>query len=130
MKVSAILATGALIAMLASASAAEPTSISLFAGYSETIKLHKRGATLVVGDDSIADATSSGDRLVITGKAVGTTNLIVLDESDAEVYRAQIKVGSRVVVIGARSTRQYVCTPSGCRVGDGNKEPTPPPSGR
>jgi hypothetical protein len=122
MKVSALLAAGALIATLASASAAEPATINLFAGYSELIKLHKRGTTLVVGDPTVADAVSAGNEVVLTGKAVGSTNFIVLDENDAEIYRALITVGRGVVVLRAHGASGYVCTPGGCRHGDGSKE--------
>src|SRR5258707_14197945 len=121
MKLSGVLATVAVIATLASASA-EPAAISLVAGYSETIKLQKRGTTVIVGDPTVADAISAGDQIVLTGKSLGSTNLIVLDERDAEVYRAQISVGHGFTVIKRGVTSLYVCTPGGCRRGDGNKE--------
>lgn len=69
--------------------------------------------TVIVGNPSIADVSVQRDRLVITGKAYGTTNLILLDESGATISEMPLTVVSqapeRVSVFKAGKRLSFTC---------------------
>ena len=49
--------------------------------FAKVLKLDRPAATIVIGNPGIADASVEDEQtVVLTGKAAGTTNLIVLDE--------------------------------------------------
>jgi len=69
---------------------------------------------IILGNPSIADATLQGDRLVITGKSYGTTNLILLDENGATISEIPLTVvgdsTDRVSVFKGGKRYSYSCT--------------------
>jgi hypothetical protein len=101
-------------------------SIDVIVGYSEVLRPNQAIGTLVVGDPEIADATAgAGYTIIVTGKKVGTTNLIALDETGAEVFATTLQIVPvdrrrefTVVVIQGGSKEgvaEYSCGPKpGC----------------
>lgn len=124
-----VLATCALAATMSGALAVELLDLPL--GHSEIVRSPGEPKTVIIGDDNIADANlGSGDTIILTGKAAGITNLIVLDGAGTELMRSIVEVSPvaipviepvdrpapapRIrVVRGATSEQYYVCEP-GC----------------
>jgi Flp pilus assembly secretin CpaC len=62
--------------------------------YARIVKIPEGASTLVIGNPLIADVTmlKNSQLMVITGKSFGTTNLIVLDKSGAQVGESTVTV--------------------------------------
>jgi len=80
------------------------------------MKLPDRAATLVIGNPLIADVTlQPGGIAIVTGKAYGATNFVVMDRSGAVLMERNVEVKAppdRLVYVYrgiARNT--YSCTP-------------------
>uniref|UniRef100_UPI001954A29A pilus assembly protein N-terminal domain-containing protein n=1 Tax=Proteus mirabilis TaxID=584 RepID=UPI001954A29A len=57
------------------------------------VRLPPRVSTLVIGNPLIADATvQTGGLMVLTGKGIGSTNLIALDARGEQLMAVQIRV--------------------------------------
>lgn len=115
---------GLAIAMLSlgipSAVAAEMLEVSL--GYSQVIGPVANMSTVIVGDDRVADATlGGGGTIILTGRTLGATNLIVLDEKGRELMASALQVvpldrrpRTNIRIVGGISDAQdYVCGPDG-----------------
>ena len=77
--------------------------------------------TAIVGNPKIADFTyGPQNRFMIIGKAVGATNIVVLDNgSGDEIYNATVQVGTGrgvniTVYVGMNEGRGYLCSISSC----------------
>jgi hypothetical protein len=67
--------------------------VELHAGYTRLLRFEKPISTVAIGNPDIAAAMVSTDRsLLITGKAAGTTNLLILDGIGGEVLNATLVV--------------------------------------
>ena len=96
--------------------------------FAKVMKLDRPAATIVIGNPGIADASVEDEQtVVLTGKAAGTTNLIVLDEEGKEIMNSTVRVSSDVrqlttVFYGAQR-QTFSCSPA-CEqvisVGDDN----------
>ena len=76
---------------LRAAIAEEPISVQL--DQARILKLPERAATVVIGDPLIADLSiQPGGLAVVTGKAYGATNVVVLDNSGAVLMEKTIEV--------------------------------------
>jgi Pilus formation protein N terminal region len=86
-------------ASLATQPAGAIESIRLNPGYVSLIKLNKAIGTIVIGNPDVVDVTPRGtNSILFTAKKItgnGTTNVIVLDPQDAEIFNATIIVGSQ-----------------------------------
>jgi 16S rRNA U516 pseudouridylate synthase RsuA-like enzyme len=74
-------------------------------------------ATLVIGNPLIADATvQAGGLMVLTGKGIGSTNLIALDARGEQLMSVQIRVRPQndavVQVYRGVERETYSCTPT------------------
>lgn len=83
----------------------------------DIIRLDKRAVEVIVGNPSIADvAVQNGKLLVVTGKSVGLTNLMVLDGQGQMVYDKKISVSvdpKHLVTVNKGAGRQtYSCAPA------------------
>jgi Flp pilus assembly secretin CpaC len=101
---------------LAGPSAAEEM-IDLTIDFAKLMKLDRPAGTIVIGNPGIADATVEDEStIVLTGKAAGTTNLIVLDEKGIEIAHQTLRVSSNVrqlTTIFYGSKRQtFSCSPT------------------
>lgn len=81
------------------------------------VRLPARVATLVVGNPLIADATvQNGGLMVLTGKGIGSTNLIALDARGEQLMSVQIRVRPQndavVQVYRGIERETYSCTPT------------------
>ena len=98
----------------APAFAAQPIAVQL--DRARLIKLPERAATVVIGDPLIADLSIQPNGLaVITGKAYGATNVIVLDKQGAVLNEQTLEVKGpadpTVVVYRGVARQTYSCTP-------------------
>jgi Flp pilus assembly secretin CpaC len=101
-------ATGAL------AAASEPIDVTI--DFAKVMKLSKPAHTVVVGNPGIFDASVGDEQtLVLTGKSAGTTNLIVLDDSGAEILNSVVRVSSDVrqltTVFYGSHRQSFSCAP-------------------
>lgn len=81
------------------------------------INLDSPGAEVIVGNPSIADvAVQSGRVLVVTGKSVGLTNLIVLNAAGKRIYENKVSVSvdpKHLVTLNKGVGREtYSCSPT------------------
>jgi Flp pilus assembly secretin CpaC len=99
--------------------------VRLKVGHTGVLELSRTATILSVGNADIANATVAfGDKVVVTGKTPGTTNVIALDESGRIVRDATVSVvradGRRTInMVASGRQRTYVCSPTpGCLVVD------------
>lgn len=81
------------------------------------VRLPARATTLVIGNPLIADATvQAGGLMVLTGKSIGSTNLIALDARGEQLMAVQVRVrpqaDSVVQVYRGVERETYSCTPT------------------
>lgn len=77
----------------APAAAQEADRLEVFINHAKVVKLAEPAATIIIGNDEIADATvKDATTLVVTGRQFGTTNLVILDVDGEPI------VDERVVV--------------------------------
>jgi hypothetical protein len=103
-----------LASLACQAFAADPIAVML--DQSRVMKLPDRASTVVIGDPLIADLSiQPGGLAVVTGKAYGATNVIVLDKSGAVLTEKMIEVKGPidpiVVVYRGVNRNTYSCTP-------------------
>ena len=73
------------------ASASDTLEVSL--GHSQVIGPIADMSTVIIGDDGVADATlGGGGTIILTGRSLGATNLIVLDEAGRELLASALHV--------------------------------------
>ena len=129
-------ATAIFLAVAATAAAEEP--IVVHVDQARILKLPERAATVVIGNPLIADLSiQPGGLAVVTGKAYGATNVVVMDKGGAVMMEKTVEVagpsGEPLVVVYRGATRQtYSCTPD-CApritLGDTSKEDVDKDSG-
>ena len=86
----------ALAAFGAVAAAAQAQSISVSADQVERVHLRGSAADVVIGNPEIADVAMIDSRtLIITGKAPGTTSLVVFDRARHVLFEGPVSVGVR-----------------------------------
>ena len=107
------------------AQTAEP--VQLTPGFTKLVRFDRTITTVVIGNPEVVDARAQTDRaIVLVGKTVGITNLIVLDDTGTEVFNSLVIVGARdagKVIVHARKQLHeywaYRCTEDNCvRVAD------------
>jgi Flp pilus assembly secretin CpaC len=122
-----VLVVCALAATMPGARAAELLDLPL--GHADIVRSPGEPTTVIIGDDNIADAAlGSGDTIIVIGKAAGTTNMIVLDGTGAELMRSIVDVSPVAIPViepvdrhapaamvrvirGVTSEQYYVCGP-------------------
>ena len=83
----------ALVLSLSVASAFAADAIDVRLGNSQVIGPIDRMATVIVGNTGIADATlGGGGTIILTGKMLGATNLIVLDGLGRQLLSSDLNV--------------------------------------
>ena len=119
----------ALMLSLAVTSALSADTIDVRLGNSQVIGPVDRMATVIVGNDGVVGATlGGGGTIILTGKMLGTTNLIVLDESGRALLSSDLHVvpvdnrPKTTVRIsrGTATARSYECgAGTGCTLAPG-----------
>lgn len=84
-----------------------------------TVRLNRDAAAVIVGNPAIADAAVHDTRmLILSGRSVGGTNLIVLDADGHTILEAELVVGdaasSRVILQRGLARNSHDCS-SDCR---------------
>lgn len=102
----------ALAAMVAPAVAADPFKLKI--DETVTLKLTSPANSVVIGNATVADvAVHDPLTLLITGKAFGSTNLIVLDRAGRTIYTNQLAVADSanddITIIRAGGSYTYSC---------------------
>ena len=101
--------------------------VQLTPGFTKLVRFDRTISTVVIGNPEVVDARAQTDRaIVLVGKTVGITNLIVLDDTGTEVFNSLVIVGARdagKVIVHARKQLHeywaYRCTEDNCvRVAD------------
>lgn len=104
------------LATVPAAQAEESGPISVNVNMARVLRLSAPAATIIIGNPGIADVTIQDPRtLILTGKAYGRTNLIVLDGSgqpvaDTLIEVVQLQAGTLTVFQGLDRT-SFVCSP-------------------
>ncbi len=100
------------------ASSAQADSLTVNIDEAQIIKLPERVATVVIGNPLIADASlQSGGILIVTGKGLGSTNLMALDRTGRVVMDKAVQVlgvstnRDVVVVFKGVDRESYSCSP-------------------
>lgn len=87
----------ALAAMTLSTMASAEDIVDLTIDFAKVLKVDRPFKDILIGNTGIADATVKDDKsFVLTGKAAGTTNLIVLDDNGEEITNSVLRVSSNV----------------------------------
>lgn len=105
-----------LVAGLPAAMAEEEAPISVIIDRAKVMRISRPADIVIIGNPAIADATIQDNRtLIITGRAFGTTNLIVLDASGEAIADSVLTVtgtNDGVVTVYKRASRETLsCTP-------------------
>ena len=89
----ALIATVAIGIGLASPAVAQESRLEVFLNHAKVVKLAEPASTVIIGNDQIADATvKDATTLVLTGRAFGTTNLVILDENGEPIVDERLVV--------------------------------------
>lgn len=99
--------------------AAVERSVTLFTDFVVIVEVPGDVTTIVLGNADIADASLVSDGiLALTGKAVGTTNIVILGLDGDVLAELQIQVATgkpgAVMVRRALTLSRYACTGSSC----------------
>lgn len=103
--------------------AANERAIRVDLDYARIVKIPQGAQTLVIGNPLIADVTmlKNSQLMVITGKSFGTTNLIVLDRTGAQVGESIVTVvppEDKLVVQRGAHRESLSCHPKCARAVD------------
>ncbi len=113
MSVRRLVIAAALAAALApTALAAEPFKVSL--DQTVSLALSHPAASVALGNATVADVTvSDANTLLITGKAFGTTNLLVMDRNGQTILQTQLVVAAdnvgQLTIYRGNGTNTYSC---------------------
>jgi Flp pilus assembly secretin CpaC len=95
------------------------SSLQLELNFARVIALRAPARTIVVGNPAIADASIDSERtLVLTGKAVGTTNIVVLGAGNDELLNVAVDVrtsSAGQVIVHSGATQQAFSCIGPCR---------------
>jgi hypothetical protein len=99
-------------ALFSSPAFAEPFKVQV--DQTITLKLSKPADSVAVGNASIADVVvHDPTTLLVTGRAYGATNLVVLDRGGRQIYANQIAVGGagsgELTIVRGGGTYTYSC---------------------
>ncbi len=122
-------ALAALMLSLVVPGALAADTIDVRLGNSQVIGPLDHMATVIVGNDGVVGASlGGGGTIILTGKMLGTTNLIVLDESGRELLASDLNVvplDNRPTTMvrvskGIATARTYECgAGTGCALASG-----------
>lgn len=95
------------------------TAISVILDFAKLLSFNQPARTIVIGNPGIVDGTLSDENtIVLTGKAVGTTNMIILGESGREIASLTVNVvrnSSQLTVVNHGTTQQIFSCAGPCQ---------------
>ncbi|MCV3768463.1 pilus assembly protein N-terminal domain-containing protein [Rhizobium sp. TRM95796] len=110
---------GSCLAVVSGASAAhaEDAFMQVFLNHAKVLKLDRPVAKVIVGNAAVADATvADAKTIVLTGKAFGTTNLVLLDAAGDAMLDERILVSidedNTLRLFRQTERTVYSCTPA------------------
>jgi hypothetical protein len=108
--------TGALaLAFLYTSAAFAAQELIIKTDQTQLINVSGNPGAVIIGNPSIADATVHGDKIFVHGRAFGSTNLIILDQSGNQLASLEVTVQlggvNNVALFKAGSRYSYVCAP-------------------
>jgi Flp pilus assembly secretin CpaC len=114
---SALLVSCVAASLAAPVAHAEDDFMQVFLNHAKVLKLDRPVAKVIVGNASVADATvADAKTIVLTGKAFGTTNLVLLDASGDAMLDERILVSidedNTLRLFRQTERTVYSCTPS------------------
>ncbi len=100
------------------AAQAEPFTIET--GTTQPVHLNRQAASVVIGNQNIADVAVAAPRLILlTGKSFGTTNLIVFDANNNIILSGDVVVTTNsanlVTINRGGNSYTYDCAAQECR---------------
>ena len=114
---SAVVMAGVLAMPANGVAADEDGMMRVFLNHAKVLKLDQPVSKVIVGNSEVADATVADSRtIVLTGKAFGTTNLVLLDAEGNALLDERILVsideGNTVRLFKQTQRTVLSCTPS------------------
>ena len=108
-----VLAALALVFAAAPAALAETFTVKV--DQTVAVKLASPANSVVIGNATVADvAVHDASTLLITGKAFGSTNVVVLDRGGRTIWSTEIAVAggndTDLTIVRAGATNTYSCT--------------------
>jgi Flp pilus assembly secretin CpaC len=108
---------GVAASLSSAALAQEDGLVRVFMNHARVLKLDRPVAKVIVGNAEVADATvADSTTIVLTGRAFGTTNLVLLDEDGNAIADERILVsideGNTVRVYRQTERSVLSCTPN------------------
>jgi len=89
--------------------------VTIYIDQAKILQFTSRPGTIVVGNPSIADVTVQGERVVLTGRSYGVTNITIFDQEGKQVaaldVTVQITDKNAVHVFKAGGRMSLVCAP-------------------
>jgi hypothetical protein len=71
-------------------------TLEVMLGFAALLRLDEPAGTIIIGDPEVIDAALDGaSTIVLTGNAVGTTNMIILDAAGREISSLVVQVVGR-----------------------------------
>ena len=115
-----LIAAGLLAAGSSQLAHADDGMMRVFLNHAKVLKLDRPVSKVIVGNAKVADATvADSQTIVLTGKAFGTTNLVLLDSEGNALLDERILVsideGNTVRMFRQTERTVLSCTPS-CEV--------------
>jgi Flp pilus assembly secretin CpaC len=99
------------------AMAQDAALMNVYLNHARVLKLDRSVSRVIIGSAEIADATvADAQTIVLTGKSIGTTNIVILDENDNPIVDQRILVstdeGNTLRVYRSTARAILTCTPS------------------
>ncbi|HZH12324.1 MAG TPA: pilus assembly protein N-terminal domain-containing protein [Microvirga sp.] len=99
---------------------ADQTTLPVLLDFAKVLTFDQPARTIIIGNPGIVDGTLSDEyNLVLTGKAVGVTNMIILGEAGREIASLRVSVSaraSRVTTVYHGATQQVYSCVDDCRM--------------
>jgi Flp pilus assembly secretin CpaC len=95
------------------------SSINVMLDFAKILSFSEPARTIIIGNPGIVDGTLNDEStLVLTGKAVGVTNMIVFGEAGREITNLRVQVlanSSQVTTVYSGTTQQIYSCVDTCR---------------
>lgn len=99
---------------------ADQTTLPVVLDFAKVLTFEQPARTIIIGNPGIVDGTLSDEyNLVLTGKAVGVTNMIILGEAGREIANVRVSVSanaSQLTTVYHGSAQQVYSCVDTCRL--------------